>query len=207
MCLLPPVTVKFCITFCYSQRASQASRFRTRTNSSVQAALRLRCSVYELQHSLTSALHSCSRLVSYASTASALHNLALQRASEFTSSDMKTSEGYFRALFSASVTLTLAILGRSVQAPQQLILLRKPTAASDSLDLPLFSTALLVVLPFFVSAHSCARILWRLQLLASCAICLLQDRSAAWHSCHVGRGWLQLPDVPAAAQSSRQNRT
>lgn len=32
------------------------------------------------------------------------------------SSDMKSSEGYYRALFSATVTLTLAILGRSVQA-------------------------------------------------------------------------------------------
>jgi len=140
--------------------------------------------------------------VSYASTAPALHNLALQRASELTSSDMKTSEGYFRALFSASVTLTLAILGRSVQAPQQLVLLRKPTAASDSLNSSLFSTALLIALHFVVSVHSRAHILRRLQLLAACAVCLLQDRSPAWHSCHVGCGWLQLHDVPAAAQSS-----
>ncbi len=145
--------------------------------------------------------------MSYASTASALHNLALQRASELTSSGMKTSEGYFRALFSASVTLTLAILGRSVQAPQQLILLRKPTAARDSLNLSLFSTALLIVLPLLESVHSPAHILRRLQLPAACAICLLQDRSPAWHSCHAGCGWLQLHDIPAAAQSSRQNRT
>ena len=142
-----------------------------------------------------------------ASTASALHKLPLQPASELTSSDMKTSEGYFRALFSASVTLTLAILGRSVQAPQQLIKLRTLAAASDSLILFLSDTALPVMLALLESVHSPAQTLRSPQLLATGAICLLQDRSAAWHSCHVGCDWLQLPDVPAAAQSSRQNRT
>ena len=46
-------------------------------------------------------------------TPSELHTRMLRLSS---SSDMKSSEGYYRALFSATVTLTLAILGRSVQA-------------------------------------------------------------------------------------------
>ena len=81
---------------------------------------------------------------------------------------MQPSEGYYRALFSATVTLTLAILGRSVdRASVQVYLL--PTASQAGLvhKPPLY-----------------------LQLFAACALCLLQDWCIAWTSGDAGGGRL-----------------
>lgn len=95
------------------------------------------------------------------------------------------SEGHYRALFSASVTLTLAILGRFVRRPLQ------------PQQHPILTNRVRNTLAY------CGCVV---QLYAACTLCILKDWRAARGAGDAGGSRVQLPHLTTAPSSCWQDR-